>query len=200
LLTVQAAGNSSIGSKTVYFRASTASISQKTLSARVDVTGQPPAPESRILEALSYPLEVQLNPGENKDVSFILFNPSSGIAVTSVEITGLPEGVSFESIEDAIPSMQKRELKGVLKAGKNARVGEFTASVEINAFGITQKKDLTVKIGQQGFLSGLITGFLSLGESVWLGVIAVIVIIALLWLFAKAVGTEKPKESWVQSK
>src|SRR3989344_859751 len=202
-LTVKASESASLGSKTLKVKAKTGNVSQKTLEVRLNVKEKTlpiETPETALLEIESYPLKVQLNPGESKEISFVIYNPSKTGTIASVSLEGLPEGVSFDEILESIPAKSRITVSGELKASASAEIGEFEIPIRVSAFGLSQTKHFTLIVGQQGFFAGLISGFLSLGESVWLGVIALVVIIALLMLLGKAAGTGKPKEAWVERK
>jgi len=199
-LNISANEDANLGSKTLKVKARTNSISQKSLEVGFNVKESIPTPESLLLEIESYPTAMQLNPGESKELTFVIFNPAKNVAFVNITLEDLPEGVSFEEVSEPIASNQRKTITTVLTSSKNAEVGEFEIPISVEAFGLRQTKHLELSIGQQGLFSGIIAGFLSLGESVWLGVLALIVIIVLLWLFGKLAGPSRPKETWVQPK
>jgi len=198
--TISADSDASTGIKSVRLKARTGSIAEKTIELKVRIvegTPEPPSAQEIIVE--SYPLKTMILPGESKTISFTLYNSSeSSVAFASIHVEGLPAGVSAESASESIGPLQRKTINVTLKAAKNAELGDFEVQAIIGAFGDEQEKDFPLRVGgeQQGFFSGLFTGFLSIGESVWLGVIALIVIIVLLVLLGKAAGPDKPKEDW----
>jgi len=178
--------------------ARTGSISSKSITLSFTVKEKVPIPETIVLEVESYPTAVQITPGKSKEINFIIFNPSSTPAITSIELSGLPDGVSLDTeILETIPAKSRKTITALLIADKSAEFSESEVSARIQAFDLSQTKRFTLTVGQQqGFLEGIISGFLTLGESVWLGVIALIIIIVILILFGKLAGNGKPKEAW----
>lgn len=199
---ISAAEDARPGLKTVKIKAKTGSVSEKTIELKVRVIGaapQPPTGQELVVE--SYPLEVSIRQGQSRELAFTLYNASSeSVAFASVSIEGLPEGVSAERASEVISPGQRALVKIKLKASDSAETGDFDALALIDAFGSEQSKEFSLKVSgkEQGFLEGIWTGFLSLGESVFLGVIALLVIIVLLVLLGRAAGPEKPKEAWMQ--
>ncbi|MDO8646866.1 MAG: hypothetical protein Q7R70_00430 [Candidatus Diapherotrites archaeon] len=200
-LTITAPSNAALGSRTFKITARTGSVPTKKLDLGLNITAAIPIPETTLLDIESYPTQVQLMPGQFKEITFIIYNPSSNPASTTIELSGLPDGVSLEEdIIETIQAKSRKTITAVLKADKTASTGDFEVAARIQAFGMTQTKRFNLTVGnqQQGFLSGIISGFLTLGESVWLGVLALIAIIVVLVMLGKLAGNGKPKETWVQ--
>ncbi len=147
--------------------------------------------QKNVLQILSYPTEISLQPGEEKAIQFSIRNPTGGdMRNVKVTIYGAEGGaIVFPASFSLLKAGETKEISRAVTALENAGDREFDATLEVKADGYITVKAIKIKVGgkqgqstENGFLAGLAV---LLGNSgAQLGIILIIAIALII-----AIGT-----------
>jgi uncharacterized membrane protein len=169
---------------------------------RFRVVGQDEEPDEEAnVEVVSYASTFRMSENSEKALLVTLKN-NSGSLVSGIELmlVDLPEGIEAGAETGiSLAAFEEKEIELVVKA-EAGTADSYDAVLQLYFEGKTEERDVNLIIEEGDGLASL-AGLFAIGGSALLGLAALIVVILVLVLIARAVkkpDTEKENESWIR--
>ena len=159
----------------------------------------PPVPGYPALDVVSMPAEIRLNSGEETEFEIVVEN-TTGVPATNVRISlvDAPTGISAAVQTVDLRAGEIRNITGTITVSEDVPAGLYTASLQFRNADFLTEVPIDVRVDDGGAAADgqFFAGMFSLGGSIALGLIVLIIAIVVVVLISQYAAINKRKQAW----
>ena len=161
--------------------------------------------QKNVIELISYPREVTIAPGEEKELLFTIRNPLPGpMENVSIRFFGAGDTAIFPMSIGTLEGKETITLKRKLSANEGLDNKTYNATIEVRADGFVTSKPLRIKVTNQpqstpeeSQENGFLAGFVGLsGNDFLLGGLVILIVLVLIIIVMSLLHSNKSEESY----